>query len=58
MFICSLRSIQGLFVYGNPKVSVVAVGSLDFDIFRLYSAMAKRNWSLNALQFPSRFVIF
>ena len=42
-------------MYGDPLVSVVTFGSLDFDIFALYSAMTERGWSLNALQFPSRY---
>ncbi|XP_067928778.1 sphingosine-1-phosphate lyase 1-like [Watersipora subatra] len=49
----SLREIPGLFVYGEPLVSVVTVGSLDFDIFRLKSGLEELGWNLNALQFPS-----
>ncbi|KAF6031275.1 SGPL1 [Bugula neritina] len=52
-----VAEIPGLFVYGDPLVSVIAIGSLDFNIFRLTEALTKRGWSLNALQFPSCFHI-
>ncbi|XP_041125408.1 sphingosine-1-phosphate lyase 1 isoform X1 [Polyodon spathula] len=48
-----LRNIGGLFVFGRPEVSVVAVGSRDFDIFRLSNSMTAKGWNLNTLQFPS-----
>lgn len=48
-----LRKIQGIFVFGNPEVSVVAIGSDDFDVFRLSNALTSKGWNLNTLQFPS-----
>lgn len=48
-----LRKIEGLFVFGNPEVSVVAIGSDDFDVFRLSNALTSKGWNLNTLQFPS-----
>ncbi|KAK7082517.1 Sphingosine-1-phosphate lyase 1 [Halocaridina rubra] len=45
--------IPGIFVYGEPEVSVVALGSNNFNIYTLGDAMTKRGWNLNALQFPS-----
>jgi len=48
-----LRKVKGVFVYGTPATSVVAVGSRDFNIYRLSDALVKRGWNLNALQFPS-----
>ncbi|XP_078463519.1 sphingosine-1-phosphate lyase 1 [Lampetra planeri] len=48
-----LRTVPGLYVFGEPLVSVVAVGSRDFDIFRLSDALMVRGWHLNTLQFPS-----
>uniref|UniRef100_A0A8C9U6V3 sphinganine-1-phosphate aldolase n=1 Tax=Scleropages formosus TaxID=113540 RepID=A0A8C9U6V3_SCLFO len=48
-----IRKVNGLFVFGKPKVSVVALGSEVFDIFRLSNALTSRGWSLNTLQFPS-----
>ncbi|GFR80609.1 sphingosine-1-phosphate lyase 1 [Elysia marginata] len=49
----SLKSIKGIFVYGEPLVSVVGIGSNDFNIFRLFDALVEKNWNLNSLQFPS-----
>ena len=49
-----VRKISGLFVFGKPEVSVVAMGSNDFDIFRLSNALTTKGWNLNTLQYPSR----
>ncbi|XP_043911717.1 sphingosine-1-phosphate lyase 1 [Protopterus annectens] len=48
-----LRKINGIFVFGQPQVSVVAIGSKVFDVFRLSNAMNDKGWKLNILQFPS-----
>lgn len=48
-----LRTIKGLSVFGDPLVSVVAMGSDVFDIFRLSNALTSKGWNLNTLQFPS-----
>ncbi|NP_001082938.1 sphingosine-1-phosphate lyase 1 [Danio rerio] len=48
-----IRKIDGVFVFGDPEVSVVALGSDDFDIFRLSNALTSKGWNLNTLQFPS-----
>ncbi|XP_031434819.1 sphingosine-1-phosphate lyase 1 isoform X2 [Clupea harengus] len=48
-----LRQIDGIFVFGKPEVSVVAIGSDVFDIFRLSNALTTKGWNLNTLQFPS-----
>lgn len=47
-----LRKMKGIFVYGTPVTTVVAIGSKDFDIYRLSGNLAKLGWALNALQFP------
>ncbi|XP_071550599.1 sphingosine-1-phosphate lyase 1 isoform X2 [Panulirus ornatus] len=47
------RGIPGIFIYGKPEVSVVALGSKSFNIYALSDRMTKRGWNLNALQFPS-----
>ncbi|XP_012618050.2 sphingosine-1-phosphate lyase 1 [Microcebus murinus] len=47
-----LENIKGIFVFGNPQLSVIALGSRDFDIYRLYNLMTAKGWSLNQLQFP------
>lgn len=48
-----LRNIKGLFIFGEPATSVVAMGSKDFDIYRLSDGLLKKKWNLNPLQFPS-----
>ncbi|XP_040033710.2 sphingosine-1-phosphate lyase 1 isoform X1 [Gasterosteus aculeatus] len=48
-----INKIKGVFVFGEPKVSVVAIGSNDFDIFRLSNALTSKGWNLNTLQYPS-----
>ncbi|XP_078055486.1 sphingosine-1-phosphate lyase 1 isoform X2 [Mustelus asterias] len=48
-----LRKIKEIFIFGKPEVSVVAIGSETFDIFRLSNAMTSKGWNLNTLQFPS-----
>ncbi|XP_076830746.1 sphingosine-1-phosphate lyase 1 isoform X2 [Brachyhypopomus gauderio] len=48
-----IREVEGVFVFGNPDVSVVAIGSSIFDIFRLSNALTSKGWNLNTLQFPS-----
>lgn len=53
-FFLSICKVEGLFVFGNPEVSVVALGSNVFDIFRLSNALTSKGWNLNTLQFPSR----
>ncbi|KAL7016926.1 hypothetical protein ACKWTF_010202 [Chironomus riparius] len=48
-----IRPIKGLFIFGTPATSVIAMGSKDFDIFRLSDVLNQKGWNLNALQFPS-----
>ncbi|XP_062851648.1 sphingosine-1-phosphate lyase 1 [Trichomycterus rosablanca] len=48
-----IRKVKGVFVFGNPEVSVVAIGSDIFDVFRLSNALTAKGWNLNTLQFPS-----
>ncbi|KAM4636004.1 sphingosine-1-phosphate lyase 1 [Discoglossus pictus] len=48
-----LRKIKHIFVFGKPQVSVVAIGSDSFDIFRLSNSLTAKGWNLNTLQFPS-----
>ncbi|KAK4322607.1 hypothetical protein Pmani_006638 [Petrolisthes manimaculis] len=47
------RNIPGIFVFGKPEVSVVALGSDKFNIYHLADQMTKRGWNLNSLQYPS-----
>ncbi|XP_047458206.1 sphingosine-1-phosphate lyase 1 isoform X1 [Mugil cephalus] len=48
-----IGKIKGVFVFGDPEVSVVAIGSDVFDIFRLSNALTSKGWNLNTLQYPS-----
>jgi len=52
-----LRKIEGIHIEGVPDVSIVAVASNEFNIFRLSTAMVEKGWSLNPLQFPPCFHI-
>ncbi|XP_055536387.1 sphingosine-1-phosphate lyase [Wyeomyia smithii] len=48
-----LRNISHIYLFGNPATSVIAIGSKDFDIYRLSSELNAVGWNLNSLQFPS-----
>ena len=50
-----LKKIPGIFILGRPLLSVIAIGSNDFDIYCLSGALTKRGWNLNSLQFPASF---
>lgn len=50
-----LRTVPGIQVLGSPDVSVVAVGSEEFDVFQLMDKLTSRGWNLNPLQYPSGF---
>ena len=52
-FCYRLREINGIFVFGEPEVSVVGFGSDDFDIFALGNELTEKGWNLNSLQYPS-----
>lgn len=47
-----LRKIDGIFVFGEPATSVVAIGSKVYDVYRLQEIMNSKGWNLNTLQFP------
>jgi len=44
--------MEGIFIFGKPTTSVIAIGSNDFNIYRLSDALNTRGWNLNTLQFP------
>nr|XP_050860928.1 sphingosine-1-phosphate lyase isoform X1 [Vespula vulgaris] len=48
-----LREMNGIFIFGTPVTSVIAIGSNDFHIYRLSEALSAKGWNLNSLQFPS-----
>lgn len=47
-----LRKIPGIFVFGKPATTVIAIGSNVFNIYRLSQALGDKSWNLNMLQFP------
>ncbi|XP_018354616.1 PREDICTED: sphingosine-1-phosphate lyase isoform X1 [Trachymyrmex septentrionalis] len=47
-----LREMDGIFIFGTPATSVIAIGSNDFHIYRLSETLNSKGWSLNPLQFP------
>ncbi|CAG7818827.1 unnamed protein product, partial [Allacma fusca] len=42
-----LRNIYGIYIFGEPQVSVVAIGSDVFDIYRLADILNNKGWNLN-----------
>ena len=48
----AIKPIPGVYLLGDPKVSVFAFASDDFDIYRMGPAMSARGWNLSLLQFP------
>ncbi|KAM4851827.1 LOW QUALITY PROTEIN: sphingosine-1-phosphate lyase 1-like [Thomomys bottae] len=46
-----LENINGIFVLGDPQLSVIALGSCEFDIGHLFNMMTNKGWKLNLLQF-------
>lgn len=44
--------MKGIFIFGIPTTSVIAIGSNVFNIYRLSDALNSRGWNLNTLQFP------
>lgn len=51
-----LRKVEGIFIFGAPATSVIALGSKAFDILLLSDALCALGWNLNTLQFPSGYV--
>lgn len=48
-----LQKVKEIVIFGNPEVSVIALGSDKFDIYRLSNSLTAKGWNLNTLQFPS-----
>lgn len=44
--------MDGIFIFGTPAASVIALGSKEFDVYRLSEALNDKGWNLNTLQFP------
>ncbi|XP_076630200.1 sphingosine-1-phosphate lyase isoform X2 [Colletes latitarsis] len=49
----NLRKMDGIFIFGTPATSVIALGSNDFHIYKLSEVLNAKGWNLNSLQFPS-----
>lgn len=47
------NDIDGIYVLGNPKCSVVSFGSNIVNIYELTDLLSKKGWHLNALQRPA-----
>lgn len=52
---CRIGDIEGLYVLGEPDMTVIAFASKELNIYKVNEAMADRGWSLNALHKPSRY---
>jgi sphinganine-1-phosphate aldolase len=52
-----LKEIKEIFIFGDPKLSVIAVGSEEFDINLLSSKLKDKKWNLNMIQNPKGFHI-
>lgn len=48
-----MRTLDGIFIFGTPATSVIALGSNDFHIYGLSEGLNAKGWNLNTLQFPS-----
>lgn len=48
-----IRRIEGLYVLGEPEMTVVAFVATDVDIYKVNDVLAAKGWSLNALQRPA-----
>lgn len=47
-----LQKVKGIFIFGKPITSVIAIGSDEFHVYHLSEHLNKRGWNLNPLQFP------
>ncbi|XP_007432814.1 sphingosine-1-phosphate lyase 1-like [Python bivittatus] len=50
--ISELQKIDHILIIGKPEVSVFALKSDTFDIYRLSNLLVSRGWNFNNLQFP------
>jgi len=50
-----LKDIPELFVYGNPELSIVAIGSDCININLLAEELKKNKWDINVIQNPNGF---
>lgn len=52
-----ISKIDDIFIFGDPLMSVIAIGSNAFNILEMSEQMTKKGWNLNTLQFPPGFHI-
>lgn len=52
-----ISKIDDVFIYGDPLMSVIAVGSNSFNVLEMSEQMTRKGWNLNTLQFPPGFHI-
>lgn len=52
----SWSKTDGLYLLHNPDVSVVAVGSKQFNIYYVLDGLRERGWHLNGLQNPAGYM--
>ncbi|XP_070608313.1 sphingosine-1-phosphate lyase 1 [Erythrolamprus reginae] len=50
--ISELQKIEHISILGKPDVSVFALKSDSFDVYRLSTLLIAKGWNLNVLQFP------
>lgn len=50
-----INKINNLFVFGNPYVCIVAIGSNTYNILLLSDKLKEKGWNLNILQNPQSF---
>lgn len=55
-YIFRLCNMEGIFIFGKPTTTVIAIGSNIFNIYRLSDGLNAKGWNLNTLQFPIGFV--
>ena len=47
-----VEAMDGLYVLGEPPLSIIAIGADDIDIFRVAEAMQQKQWVPGLLQSP------
>jgi sphinganine-1-phosphate aldolase len=48
-----VNKTEGLYIIGNPHMSLLAITSDELDIFSIGDELGKRGWLLDRLQFPN-----
>eukprot|EP01124_Arcella_intermedia_P035124 TRINITY_DN8866_c0_g1_i1.p1 TRINITY_DN8866_c0_g1~~TRINITY_DN8866_c0_g1_i1.p1 ORF type:complete len:555 (+),score=76.72 TRINITY_DN8866_c0_g1_i1:156-1667(+) len=49
----AIKSHKELFVFGDPAISVVALGSKVMDAYRVGGLLVERGWDIGWIQFPN-----